>query len=73
MGEEIEKREGIVINGHNGTWYVIDEKETVPYGMVYLLEHEVYGDMSPCLIVDANLKVLVDDVYNGLEELDYEE
>lgn len=64
------KKENIKIEGHVGTWYVIDE--SYHHGRkVYLLEHEQYGDEAACLIVDKELNVLLEDVWNGFEELDY--
>lgn len=59
-----------LVEGYMGTWYVIDtashEGETV-----YLLEHEEYGDETPCLIVKEDLTVLCDEVWNGFEDLEY--
>lgn len=64
------QKDRIKIEGHVGTWYVIDE--SIWNGKkVYLLEHEQYGDSAANLIVDESLKVLADDVWNGFEELDY--
>lgn len=64
------KKENIKIEGHVGTWYVIDETEWKGE-KVYLLEHETYGDEAACLIVDNKLNIILEDVWNGLEELDY--
>jgi hypothetical protein len=59
----------IKINSYIGTWYVIDE--SVYRGKpVYLLEHEEYGDQAACLIVKEDLIVLVDDVWNGFDDLE---
>lgn len=64
------KREGIRVEGHRGTWYVIDEGYHNGR-KVYLLEHETYGDMAASVIVDSKGNLLLEDVWNGLEELDY--
>lgn len=58
----------IRIKGHKGTWYVIGK--TI-YNMkeVFLLESEQYGDEAPSLIVDNELNVILDDVYNGFNDL----
>lgn len=65
------KNTNIVINGHMGTWYVIDE--TIYLGTRYkLLEHEELGDMAACLIVDDKNNIVVSNVYNGFDDL-YEE
>lgn len=74
-------KDGIKINGHYGTWYVIDEDvfhrptrngiEDIP---VYLLEHEQYGDEAAGLIIDDNMDVVLEDVWNGFDDLrEYEE
>ncbi len=62
-------KEGIVIEGHFGTWYVIDIT-THKDEPVYLLEHEEYGDEAACLIVKADLTVVCEDVWNGFEDLE---
>ena len=58
----------IKIKGYKGTWYVIGK--TI-YNMkeIFLLEHEQYGDEAPSLIVDNELNVVLDDVYNGFNDL----
>lgn len=60
--------DGITMEGYTGTWYVIDTNET-PFGDLFLLESEVYGDETACLIVDENGLVLLNDVWNGFEDL----
>lgn len=68
MNSEIYNRDGIEIETHNGTWYVIDEK--VHKGEhIYLLESEEWGDEVECLIVKGDLTVLHDEVYNGFDDL----
>ena len=62
------KKESIKVKGHVGSWYVIDQ--TIYNGKeVYLLEHETYGDEAASLIVDAKLNVILDDVWNGFDDL----
>lgn len=58
----------IKIKGYKGTWYVIG-KTIHNMKEVYLLEHEQYGDETPSLIVDNELNVILDDVYNGFNDL----
>ena len=71
----------IKIEGHRGTWYVIDEGYFVLtpdtkhgpktfYEHCFLLEHEQYGDEAPGFIVDQDGKVIADDVYNGFYDLE---
>ena len=65
-----EHSEHIKINGYRGRWSVIDVggyKGTT----VYLLEHETYGDMTEGLIVDSDLNIICDDVWNGFDDLNY--
>lgn len=59
---------GIKIDRYRGKWYVIDTaiNNTFKY---FLLEHETYGDESACLIVDQDGKIIVDDVWNGFDDL----
>lgn len=61
----------IVIDGHIGTWYVIDFQTQLDGNDIFLLEHETYGDEAACLIVDEDGNILLDDVWNGFD--DYEE
>lgn len=70
----------IHIPGHVGTWYVIDDgwylytpdENGVPKTHrvhCFLLEHEEYGDEAAGLIVVEHGRIILDDVYNGLDEL----
>lgn len=71
-GEDVlnKKSDNIKIEGHVGTWYVIDT--AIHNGReLFLLEHEDYGDETASLIVDADKNIVLDDVWNGF--LDYEE
>lgn len=64
------KKEGIKVKGHKGTWYVIDEMKAYNETL-YLLEHEQYGDEVAAVIVTAEGKLLMEDVWNGFDDLDY--
>ena len=71
----------IAVEGHVGTWYVIDEgnfeltpdtsrgPETIR-AHLFLLEHEEYGDEAACVIVAEDGKLVLDDVWNGLDDLE---
>lgn len=61
--------DAIKIDGWRGTWYVIDEKE-VNGEMLYLLEHEQYGDETESLIINQDKDVILDDVWNGFYDLE---
>jgi hypothetical protein len=60
----------IVISGHFGSWHIIDQL-TQPDGQTYfLLEHDKFGDEAACLIVDENLNIILDSVWNGWGDLE---
>lgn len=72
----------IRVAGHVGTWYVIDEGrfvwiEDTPSGGVketrahlFLLEHERYGDEAAGVIVDEDGNLVLEDVWNGFDDLE---
>lgn len=63
------KQTGIKINGHIGTWYVVDT-HIFRGDQCYELEHEDYGNDAAHIIVDPEGNVLVDDVWNGYLDLE---
>lgn len=67
------KSDNIAVEGHIGTWYVVDaavyRKGSVAK-TVYLLEHEDYGDEAACLIVDENATLIMEGVWNGFGDLE---
>ena len=59
----------IKVDGHVGTWYVIDTAFDAQNSRnIFLLEHEEYGDEASCIIVDSAGDVLLDDVWNGFDD-----
>ena len=62
------KREGIKVEGHRGTWYVIDE---VVYegNTYYLLEHETYGEDADHIAIDANGYNIFSHITDGTTEI----
>lgn len=58
-----ERKEGVTVAGHTGTWYEIDRLN----GM-YLMESEQWGDETACLIINENNELLMDDIWNGWED-----
>ncbi len=60
----------IKVEGHRGFWYVVDDKYSIEHGYIYLLEHETYGGDAAHLIVDPYGDVIMDDVWNGFDDLD---
>lgn len=65
---EDSKKENITIKGHVGTWYVIDE-DIYSGNKYYLLESEIYGEDAAGIITDADFNIILEDVYNGFEDL----
>lgn len=61
------KQDNIRVEGHIGTWYVID-KAIINGKHLYLLESEEYGDEAACLIVDNKCQLVMEDVWNGFED-----
>jgi len=64
------QKDNIKVNGHRGKWYVIAEI-TWKGEKIFLLEHETYGDEAASLIVNEKLEVILDDVWNGFDDLEY--
>lgn len=67
-GQITEGGYNIEVDGHTGTWYVIDT-EVVDGAKYFLLEHEEHGDGAACVIVDSDGKLVLDDVWNGFDDL----
>lgn len=61
--------DGIEIQGWIGTWYTIDTQVT-DHTLYLLLEHEEYGDETEHLIIDHTGDLILDEVYNGFDDLD---
>lgn len=61
--------EGIIIEHHIGSWYVIDHV-FVENKLYFLLEHEEYGDEAANIIIDHTGQLILDNVYNGFDDLD---
>lgn len=61
--------EGIIVQSHIGTWYSIDH---AVYGnnIYFLLEHQEYGDETSNIIIDIEGNVILDNVFNGFDDLD---
>lgn len=67
-GQITEDGYNIEVDGHIGTWYVIDT-EVVDSTKYFLLEHEEHGDGAACVIMDSDGKLVLDDVWNGFDDL----
>ncbi len=62
-----ENSDEIIIDGYEGTWYVVDT-ETVDGKELFLLENEEYGDETFGIIIDRDRNVLVDEAWNGFAD-----
>lgn len=60
--------EGINIPSHIGTWYMIDH-DIIDEKIYLLLEHEEYGDETAHIIIDLDGNLVLEDVYNGFDDL----
>lgn len=67
-GAITEGSSNIEVEGHIGTWYVIDT-DKINDTAYFLLEHEEHGDEAACVIVDSDGKLVLDDVWNGFDDL----
>ena len=66
-GEISADSDELVIDGYEGTWYVVDT-ETVDGKELFLLENEEYGDETFGIIIDRDRNVLVDEAWNGFAD-----
>ena len=64
-------RENIKVEGHIGTWSVIDER-VVMNQQVFLLEHETYGEDTACVVINEKGELLAEEIWNGLDEFESE-
>lgn len=75
MEEQQQKRSGLIhgdsdhiaVEGHIGTWYAVDETE-VGGEKFFLLEHEEHGDMTACVAVNEQGKLVAEDLWNGFDD-----
>lgn len=49
---------GIRVNGHMGTWHVVQEKKGPNGQTTFVLEHEIYGELAEHLLVDENAAII---------------
>lgn len=62
-----ENSDELIIDGYEGTWYVVDT-ETVDGKELFLLENEEYGDETFGIIIDKDRNVLVGEAWNGFSD-----
>jgi hypothetical protein len=66
--EEETQKDNIKVEGHKGTWYVVDEAEYKGCKL-FLLEHETYGEDAPWIAIDAQGKLVMEDITDGKDDL----
>lgn len=66
-GEITADSDELIIDGYEGTWYVVDT-ETVDGKELFLLENEEYGDETFGIIIDKDRNVLIDEAWNGFAD-----
>lgn len=60
--------DGIQLDCYSDSWYVIDTQIT-NHVLYLLLENEVYGDECSHIIIDHLGNVILDEVWNGFDDL----
>lgn len=61
-------KENIKVEGHVGTWYVIDE--TTWYGKkFFLLEHETFGEDADNVVITERGSLIFEDIVGGITEV----
>jgi Large polyvalent protein-associated domain 18 len=63
------KAAGNKIEGHKGKWYILD-KGFHNGEKVFLMEHETHGEDVAHIIVNADQKIIMEDVWNGFDDLE---
>lgn len=66
-GEITADSDALIIDGYEGTWYVVDT-ETIDGKELFLLENEDYGDETFGIIIDKDRNILVDEAWNGFSD-----
>jgi hypothetical protein len=62
------QRDNIKVEGHKGTWYIVDEL-TFNGQKYFLLEHETYGEDANWIAIDSKGKLVLEDITDGTSEL----
>lgn len=66
-GEITADSDELIIDGYEGTWYVVDT-ENIDGRELFLLESENYGDEAAGIIIDKERNVIMGDVWNGFSD-----
>lgn len=56
----------IEIEQHEGLWHTVDKRE-IQNELFYLMKHNKYGDLVPAVIVNADGKLIAQELENGFD------
>jgi len=59
----------IKVKGHTGKWYEINRTQRGGRTL-FLMEHQFYGDNAPCVIIDKDNTLIMEEVWNGFDDYD---
>lgn len=62
-----EQTSGLTVDGHFGTWHTIDSIE-VQGETFFLMEHDEHGDEAACISVNADGRLVAEDLFNGFDK-----
>lgn len=60
--------ENVTLKGIAGTWYEIN-RGWIQGTQYIIFESEQEGEDLPCIATDADLKIIILDCYNGLDDV----
>lgn len=62
-----EESKELAVEGHFGTWHTVEAQE-IQGEMLYLMEHDEYGNLVAGIIVNANGELVAEDLEQGFDE-----
>lgn len=65
---KITDKNKIKVEGHRGTWSVIEEVHAYRQTF-YLLEHNTYGEDANLIAIDDTGKLILEDITDGIGEV----
>ena len=66
-GQIVPETKGISVDGHFGTWHTAERKE-IAGETFFRMEHDEYGDTVAGIIVDAEGKLVAEDLEHGFDD-----
>lgn len=58
---------GLHVEGHQGTWHSIEQKEILGHDF-FLMEHDEFGSDTANIVVDDSGKLVAEDLWNGFNQ-----